>query len=269
MSSPYERPSGSRWRFASPPVWPSPPAGWAPGPGWQPPAEWPQPPASWAFWVRDQVWAARHPVWTSVAAGFVLLLAVGTATADPPAEPTRPVAAAGATAAEATTAGATTAGATTPPATTTAPTTPAPTTTAATTAPASAAPATTAPAATTPVAKVPVVPYYANCAAVRAAGRAPLRQGQPGYRTGLDGDADGIACEVTTARPSTAAPRPTRPPAPPRTTPPPAPEPPADVYYANCAAAWAAGAAPLTRGDPGYRPGLDGDGDGRACERRP
>jgi hypothetical protein len=35
---------------------------------------------------------------------------------------------------------------------------------------------------------------------------------------------------------------------------------------ANCAAARAAGAAPLHRGDPGYRPGLDRDGDGIACE---
>ncbi|QXW98403.1 excalibur calcium-binding domain-containing protein [Rothia mucilaginosa] len=38
------------------------------------------------------------------------------------------------------------------------------------------------------------------------------------------------------------------------------------VYYKNCAAAIAAGAAPLHRGEPGYRPGLDSDGDGVACE---
>lgn len=38
------------------------------------------------------------------------------------------------------------------------------------------------------------------------------------------------------------------------------------VYYRNCAAARAAGAAPLVRGEPGYRPQLDADGDGRACE---
>jgi Excalibur calcium-binding domain/Protein of unknown function (DUF1524) len=37
--------------------------------------------------------------------------------------------------------------------------------------------------------------YYANCAAVRAAGKAPLYRGQPGYRPGLDRDGDGIACE--------------------------------------------------------------------------
>ncbi|WP_444543648.1 excalibur calcium-binding domain-containing protein [Nocardia aobensis] len=29
----------------------------------------------------------------------------------------------------------------------------------------------------------------------------------------------------------------------------------------------AAGAAPLHGGEPGYRPGLDRDGDGVACER--
>jgi len=40
----------------------------------------------------------------------------------------------------------------------------------------------------------------------------------------------------------------------------------ATVYYANCAAARAAGVAPLHRGDPGYRSGLDRDGDGIACE---
>lgn len=37
--------------------------------------------------------------------------------------------------------------------------------------------------------------YYQNCDAVRAAGRAPLYAGQPGYRTGLDSDRDGVACE--------------------------------------------------------------------------
>ncbi|GAB3575879.1 excalibur calcium-binding domain-containing protein [Amycolatopsis endophytica] len=38
------------------------------------------------------------------------------------------------------------------------------------------------------------------------------------------------------------------------------------AYYPNCAAAKAAGAAPLHRGDPGYRSGLDRDNDGVACE---
>ncbi|KAB8288613.1 serine protease, subtilase family [Bifidobacterium ramosum] len=41
---------------------------------------------------------------------------------------------------------------------------------------------------------------------------------------------------------------------------------PSDVYYKNCAEVKAAGKAPLHRGQPGYRPGLDRDGDGVACE---
>lgn len=48
--------------------------------------------------------------------------------------------------------------------------------------------------------------------------------------------------------------------------PPVQPAPPTEVYYANCAAVRAAGAAPLYRGQPGYRSGLDRDGDGVACE---
>ena len=38
------------------------------------------------------------------------------------------------------------------------------------------------------------------------------------------------------------------------------------VYYANCSEARAAGAAPLRRGELGYRPAMDRDGDGVACE---
>ncbi|MGV0792404.1 thermonuclease family protein [Mycolicibacterium sp. XJ1819] len=37
--------------------------------------------------------------------------------------------------------------------------------------------------------------YYENCAAARKAGVAPLRIGEPGYRIGMDGDGDGVACE--------------------------------------------------------------------------
>ncbi|MFC4255356.1 excalibur calcium-binding domain-containing protein [Croceibacterium xixiisoli] len=55
--------------------------------------------------------------------------------------------------------------------------------------------------------------------------------------------------------------------------PPPEPayEPPArqqsfSVYYRNCSEARAAGAAPVMRGDPGYAPKLDRDGDGVGCE---
>lgn len=40
----------------------------------------------------------------------------------------------------------------------------------------------------------------------------------------------------------------------------------AAAYFKNCAHARAAGAAPLYRGRSGYRPELDRDGDGVACE---
>lgn len=37
--------------------------------------------------------------------------------------------------------------------------------------------------------------YYKNCDAVRAAGKAPIRIGQPGYGKHLDRDGDGVGCE--------------------------------------------------------------------------
>ena len=39
-----------------------------------------------------------------------------------------------------------------------------------------------------------------------------------------------------------------------------------NVYYANCSAARAAGAAPVMRGEPGYSRKLDRDNDGVGCE---
>ncbi|QIS03680.1 hypothetical protein F5X71_16335 [Nocardia brasiliensis] len=68
---------------------------------------------------------------------------------------------------------------------------------------------------------------------------------------------------TTVAAPQRFVPPPPPAPAPqPTVTPPPAPS----TYYSSCAAARAAGAAPLHRGEPGYRSGLDRDGDGVACE---
>ena len=58
------------------------------------------------------------------------------------------------------------------------------------------------PAPTTPVEQPAVVvqipsgsAFFKNCAAARAAGAAPLLQGQPGYSDSMDGDQDGVACE--------------------------------------------------------------------------
>lgn len=41
-----------------------------------------------------------------------------------------------------------------------------------------------------------------------------------------------------------------------------------DVHFANCTAARAAGRQNIRRGEPGYRPALDQDNDGVACEAR-
>lgn len=38
--------------------------------------------------------------------------------------------------------------------------------------------------------------YFQNCTAVRAAGAAPILQGEPGYGTHLDRDGDGIGCDT-------------------------------------------------------------------------
>jgi hypothetical protein len=48
-------------------------------------------------------------------------------------------------------------------------------------------------ALTTTTAAAPV--FYADCDAVRAAGAAPLKRGEPGYRTALDRNHNGVACE--------------------------------------------------------------------------
>jgi len=49
-------------------------------------------------------------------------------------------------------------------------------------------------------APVPAAPaqtgvYYKNCSEAKAAGAAPIYAGQPGYRSALDRDHDGVACE--------------------------------------------------------------------------
>lgn len=41
---------------------------------------------------------------------------------------------------------------------------------------------------------------------------------------------------------------------------------PQSAYYKNCTAAREAGVTPIYEGEPGYRPALDRDGDGIACE---
>lgn len=81
-------------------------------------------------------------------------------------------------------------------------------------------------------------------------------------------DANGRTCgspadsASTTRRPAAAVGTPKPKPAPR----PAAAAPAVGASYPNCAAARAAGVAPLHRGEPGYSPKLDRDGDGIACE---
>ena len=73
--------------------------------------------------------------------------------------------------------------------------------TASTTSPEPSTPSTADTAAPAPltVAPEPALPNptvsYRNCGAVRAAEKAPLAKGQPGYRSRLDADDDGVACQ--------------------------------------------------------------------------
>jgi hypothetical protein len=46
-----------------------------------------------------------------------------------------------------------------------------------------------------PVPPGPAAAPFENCAAARAAGAVPVRSGDPGYGSHLDGDGDGVACE--------------------------------------------------------------------------
>jgi hypothetical protein len=82
--------------------------------------------------------------------------------------------------------------------------------------------------------------------------------------------ADKLAAEqAAAAAAAKAAPAPYVAPAPPAPAPDvaPAPAAPAAVYYKNCTAARAAGAAPIYQGSPGYGTHLDRDGDGIGCDK--
>lgn len=210
-------------KFNPPPNWPVPPEGWAPDPGWNPDPTWPEPPKDWTFWVNDYGVPIEGPpgyfggpakrnrgrVLTGV--GLVLAFIMGIAvssTAD--TQPTANFAA---------------------PATTTVPGPTFTVTATATSAPETVTKTVTATASPTTVTETLEPPtvtvtetrtvtasgqiqgfvgggggsgggtnpgssvYYANCSEARAAGAAPIYRGEPGYRSGLDRDNDGVACE--------------------------------------------------------------------------
>lgn len=208
-------------RFNPPPGWPQPPTGWAPPAGWTPDASWPPAPAGWNFWVSDEAgshqpapMAAPRPATPAkapgvlrrktsvsyaragaVTAGALLLgTAVGAggangsdATAIAAAPTSRPSVSISVKPGPTVTVTGTPAPA--PTVTVTAKPTPAPTVTV------TKAPATKAAPLVAPPPAEDSSAYYANCAAARDAGVAPLRRGDPGYRAGLDRDNDGVACE--------------------------------------------------------------------------
>lgn len=99
-------------------------------------------------------------------------------------------------------------------------------------------------------------------AAAQAAGAADGMTARGAEMVVAAATAPGSLCPGTATKPSGAAitQRPTA-------TNTPVPRPTAGMY-SSCAAARAAGAAPLYRGQPGYNPALDGDRDGVACEPR-
>ena len=90
-------------------------------------------------------------------------------------------------------------------------------------------------------------PFYDSCDAARTAGRGPISLGEPGYRSALDPNGNGVACEGTVAVADATASS-------------------DSVYYDSCDAARAAGQGPIARGEPGYRAALDPNGNGIACE---
>jgi hypothetical protein len=203
--------------FNSPAGWPAPPTpDWQPPPGWQPDPSWPPAPPGWSFWLNARGLRSRGPSgrygaepplklvagWAAGGTAFLVILAAiggggSTASTATSTMPGPTVAVPGPTVtvpgpATTVTVRQTVPG---PTATITQPPLPARTVTI------------KAPQATTTVteplpfvqprktAAPPAAVYYANCSAVRAAGKAPLYAGDPGYASHLDRDHDGVACE--------------------------------------------------------------------------
>ena len=168
-------------QFNTPPGWPDAPnARWRPAKRWGPAEAWPPAPDGWRFWVDEDGRPVRGPIGRyggpsivklgSVTA--VVLALIGLVLFNPLAGGGDPETSA--------------APVTTEPTPTAEPETSAPSTPKATRTPteSSSAPTTTSTAV-----------VYKNCAEVRAAGKAPLRRGDPGYSAELDNNGDGTACE--------------------------------------------------------------------------
>ncbi|MDX2972971.1 excalibur calcium-binding domain-containing protein [Kribbella solani] len=197
--------------FNSPPDWPEPPApDWQPPPGWQPDPSWPAAPPGWAFWLNARGGRARGPSgrygaespakliagWGAGAVAFVVILAAIGGNNAPAAVSPAPGATVTVAGPATTVTGPTVTVSVPGPATTV---TRAPVPARTTTIPAprttSRMTKTTAPVPLARTTPTETSAYYKNCTAVRAAGKAPLYRGQPGYAAHLDRDGDGVACE--------------------------------------------------------------------------
>lgn len=211
-------------QFNTPPEWPDPPTpDWRPPRRWQPPASWPAAPDRWVFWVDGRGRPVRGPIGryggprrlttlaiVVVPAALMALVLLNpfssgdsTDTA-PDFLPTTPATTAATPAersekparAERTPTSTPTQIASSTP--TGPPTTPTTTPTTTEVSPRSATPTTTAPKTTPPTPSLtptPAIVVYNSCAEVRAAGKAPLHRGDPGYSPALDRNGDGVACE--------------------------------------------------------------------------
>lgn len=217
--------------FNTPPEWPDPPTTrWRPPRRWRPHTSWPPAPAGWHFWVDQRGKAVSGPVGryggvsparlaalTLLPAAMIAALlffnpfssqTVDTGTVPAPAT-VKTTAAAPATEPPTTTRPTekptrqieqtpTSTPAAVPSDTPGTPSTPSP----------SATPQSTTVVVPTPTVEPTQVPVpsktptsasvqvvYSNCAEVRAAGKAPLHRGDPGYSEELDRNGDGVACE--------------------------------------------------------------------------
>lgn len=210
-------------QFNTPPGWPEPPtARWRPPKHWQPSEAWPPAPDGWAFWVDEQGKRVRGPLGrfggpsrvklgaiAAIPLALIALVLFNPFDGSNDSASTTPVRDTGTEPAP-TAAGSTTVpttGATpgrtekltrestptpTPSETPTSTPTPTQTQSAERTPPPTEPTATTEP--TAPETSSAAVVYH-NCAEVRAAGKAPLHRGDPGYSTALDRNGDGVACE--------------------------------------------------------------------------
>lgn len=210
-------------QFHPPAGWPEPPnARWRPPKRWSPDPDWPPAPEGWAFWVDEDGNPVRGPIGRyggpkvfkigAAAAVLVVLISLvlinpfsfGGGDSDAGARPTLDTAPPGIgtnTEPEETPGVPPTGTPTTPTPGPTSPTeTPSATPTSNTPTPTPSDTATQTPTAPTspkssetPGQEATVV--FQNCAEARAAGKAPLHRGDPGYSEKLDKNGDGIACE--------------------------------------------------------------------------